>query len=293
MMTGIKQVALMGLFLLSGNAVAKDYQFEFSAATSADSLGYGLEYYFDPVDGSKGPYTETAFLNRASSVYLKRSEESRSYSAADLIPVNEDSTLDELGLVLMSEGAPYYLSFKKKAYSEDLWIAGVIPVSGDKTDSISLGLGMFTDENSLLGFDLEKVSYVDYDFWLSIDQYIYSIFYKSVNQELAGNHSVFAARVKYLEDNHGNNYTIANLQYSKLINKNAGLRMQYQDDVYSYRASEYSSQEVIRELNILSIGVYYVLNQDILISLDMFKTQYAFTSSGSESNLYLGTSIRF
>ena len=74
-----KKTALFaGLALaLTGAAQAEEYSWEVGAGLSGsdvEGIDLGASYFFQPVDDSKGPYREAAFIDRASSVTVVASD---------------------------------------------------------------------------------------------------------------------------------------------------------------------------------------------------------------------------
>lgn len=114
-------------------AQANDYQFDVSGviantdagAEDTTTLGIGIEFHFIPVDTSKGPLAEAAFINKSSNIYAWQS-----HSESD----GPDFDSTTLGGELYIPNTMFYLgldyNYVSDDGSEDSWTihAGVTPI---------------------------------------------------------------------------------------------------------------------------------------------------------------------
>ena len=128
---------------------------------------YGGRVYFEQVDTSKGPYAEAAFLDKASSLFVDRTE--RKDKPAGMSQTETDITTYGADIVLQGK-----------------WIVNVLAGDGEDPDDDSVDLlgiegGLYLDNSSTLTFSYlkEDVDFPD----ANIDNYAVS--YKRVG-ELAG-----------------------------------------------------------------------------------------------------------
>lgn len=115
--------AATALTLVSGAALAQDYQFEVGgsytntdpdAGNSDGSVGAYGEYYFQPVRVGQNPLREAAFINRASNVFVNGSDDldvieggvefyipdTIFYAAAEIVRTDYDETNNDWGVRL-------------------------------------------------------------------------------------------------------------------------------------------------------------------------------------------------
>lgn len=214
-----KKTAIVAGISLALSATAQaDYQWQVDAAASrtnidvgfddgdADNFGIAGSYFLESVDTSKGPLSEAAFVDQASSVSL-------SYIYTDLDDIIEDVDGDEYGLEgrYVTDNAGWIIEGSYSRQTPDF----------SDIDTYSVGFGKYLTDNTTL-----TVSYVktDIDEGGDTDGYVASVEHlwtlSSGAIKLEGN-------AGFVNVDDGDDIDVYNVAATYYINNNLGLGASY------------------------------------------------------------------